>query len=68
MNPLTNFLVIASDGVWEFLSNKQVLDIVERYYDINDASAAAKKVVETARKFWKRVIYLFLIFTFSLGR
>lgn len=55
MNPLTRFLVVASDGIWEFLSNKQVLDIVERYYDLNDAQTAAAKVVEAARKFWRKV-------------
>jgi serine/threonine protein phosphatase PrpC len=55
MNPLTKFLVVASDGVWEVLSNKQVLDIVEKYYESNDAMAAAKKVMESARKSWKKV-------------
>ena len=58
MNHMTRFLVIASDGVWEFLSNKRVLDIVEKYYKIKDASAAANKVVETARKCWRRVYFI----------
>ncbi len=26
------FLVIATDGVWEFLSNQEVVDIVTPYY------------------------------------
>ena len=61
MNPFTRSLIIASDGVWEFLTNKQVLDIVERYYDSNDAIGAANKIVETARRCWKKVFFLFIL-------
>ena len=58
--PDDKFFIIASDGVWEFLSNKQVLDIVEKYYEVNDADGAARKIEEIARKCWKRVfVFLF---------
>jgi len=47
--------VIASDGVWEFLTNKQILDIAMRYYQSNDAEAAANNIIEESTKCWRRV-------------
>ena len=32
----TKFIAIASDGVWEFLDNKAVTDIVMPFYKKND--------------------------------
>ena len=46
------FIVIASDGVWEFLENKEVMEIVMPYYDSNDVEGACKKLVEEATKNW----------------
>ena len=36
----TKFMVIASDGVWEFLENKAVVDIVMPFYKKNDPDGA----------------------------
>ena len=47
--------MIASDGVWEFLTNKRVMEIVNPYYKINDPSAAADKLIEESTKCWKKV-------------
>ena len=47
------FIVVASDGVWEFLSNDKVKDIVLQYYNRNDPKGAALQVVRAASKFWK---------------
>ena len=33
LGPLDKFIVIASDGVWEFLSNEDVAGIVWPYYE-----------------------------------
>ena len=49
----TKFIVLASDGVWEFLSNKQVVDIVNRYYKSGEIQKAADKLVEEATRYWK---------------
>ena len=46
------FIVIASDGVWEFLENKEVMEIVMPYYNSNDVEGACKKLVEEATKNW----------------
>jgi serine/threonine protein phosphatase PrpC len=34
------FLILASDGVWEFLSNDEVIDIVVPYWHRNDLKGA----------------------------
>ena len=49
------YLVIASDGVWEFLSNKRVMEIVQPFYKANDPAAAGEKLVEESVKCWKKV-------------
>ena len=33
-------LVLASDGVWEFLSNKEVIELIAPYYERNSPSGA----------------------------
>ena len=46
-------ILLASDGVWEFLTNEDVLDIVVPFYDKNAPEAAANSLVKTAIKKWK---------------
>ena len=48
------FLVIASDGVWEFLSNEDVAQIVLPYYEQNAPEAAANALVKASYKKWKQ--------------
>jgi len=50
----SKFIVIASDGVWEFLSNKQVCDIVNPYYSTKNAQGACDKLVEESVKLWMK--------------
>lgn len=47
-------VVLASDGVWEFLSNHQVAKVVFPYFAQKNAEAAAEHLVRTAYKAWKR--------------
>lgn len=46
------FIVIASDGIWEFFSNKNVCDIVKNYYVKGDAEGATKELIEKGIKKW----------------
>jgi serine/threonine protein phosphatase PrpC len=46
------FIVIASDGIWEFFSNKNVCDIVNNYYAKGDAEGATKELIEKGKKKW----------------
>lgn len=48
------YLVIASDGVWEFLSNEDVANIVFPFYEQNAPEAAANALVKAAFKKWKQ--------------
>lgn len=48
------FIVIASDGVWEFLSNDDVMNTVVPYYEKNDPEGACKKLVKLSRTWWKK--------------
>ena len=47
------FIVIASDGVWEFLSNDEVVNIVMPHYLNNSAEKAAEALIREALKKWK---------------
>ena len=48
------FLILASDGVWEFLSNDEVLDLVVPYWHQNDLKGACNVVVKESVAAWER--------------
>ena len=48
------FIVIASDGVWEFLSNDEVVNIVKPHFLNNSAETAAENLIREALKRWKQ--------------
>ena len=50
-------VVIASDGVWEFMSNEQVKNIVIKYRNSHDALGCTKEIVEKSRQIWKGTTY-----------
>lgn len=47
------FMVIASDGVWEFLSNEDIADIVWPFYEKKNAEGAAEALVRRSYTRWK---------------
>jgi len=47
------FMVIASDGVWEFLSNQQIIDMVVPFYIKNNLESACDKLVRESTLCWK---------------
>ena len=50
-------LVVASDGVWEFMSNEQVKNIVIKYKNSQDAFGCSKEIVDKSRQIWKGTTY-----------
>jgi serine/threonine protein phosphatase PrpC len=50
------FVVIATDGVWEFLTNKKVCEVVYPYYLNNDAKGASQKLYLLAAEWWEMVM------------
>ena len=50
----TKFIVIASDGIWEFLNNKKVSNIVIPFYEKNDPEGACKTLIKEATDCWNK--------------
>ena len=50
----TKFIVIASDGIWEFLSNKKVAKIVLPFYEKKDSEGACKELIKKATAWWNK--------------
>lgn len=49
------FVIIASDGVWEFIDSEESVHIVKDYYERDmDANGAVKALVQEAFKRWRR--------------
>ena len=46
-------IIVASDGVWEFMNNEQVKNILNKYRYNQDAYGCSKEIVEKARQIWK---------------
>ena len=47
-------MVIASDGVWEFLNNQVVVDMCVPFIKKNDPDGACDKLVKESVAAWKR--------------
>ena len=54
LNENAKYIVICSDGVWEFLSNENVMEIGNKFYEKNDVNGFTKKLVETAEGLWEQ--------------
>ena len=48
------FIVVASDGIWEFLSNDKVKELVMPYYLNNKPNEACEKLIHEASLAWDR--------------
>ena len=50
----TKFIVVASDGIWEFLDNETVKNMVMPFYEKNDPTGACKELIKRATEFWNQ--------------
>ena len=48
------FIVIASDGVWEFLENERVAEIVMPFYNNDDPDGACKALIKESTDWWNK--------------
>ena len=48
------YIVICSDGVWEFLSNKNVMEIGREFYLKNNIMGYAQKLVQVSEELWEK--------------
>jgi serine/threonine protein phosphatase PrpC len=46
-------IISGSDGIWEFLSNQEVAEIVYPFYNLGAPEAAANELVKRASQKWK---------------
>ena len=53
INKDIKYIIICSDGVWEFMNNEQVMEICEKYYELNDSKGLCKELITVARNNWK---------------
>ena len=54
INETTKFIVLASDGVWEFMKNEDVRNIGKSFYLENNTSALCHEIVDTSASLWKK--------------
>ena len=54
LTPEDKIIVLASDGVWEFLENEDVAKIVYPFFLQKNAEGAAESLVRASFKRWKR--------------
>ena len=50
----TEFIIVASDGVWEFLSNEDVCEIVQPYYQKDDPEGACRALIKKSTEWWNK--------------
>ena len=53
LSPDDKFIIIASDGVWEFLSNEDVAKIVWPFFLKNSPEQAGNAIVRAAAQKWR---------------
>ena len=46
------FIILASDGIWEFMPNQECLDIVKDYYNNENCKGAVKHLYKESCKKW----------------
>ena len=52
-NNYCKYMVICSDGVWEFLSNEEVMEIGNKYYNQNNMNDFCKELLKKSTEMWE---------------
>lgn len=52
-NPSHKFIVLASDGVWDLISNDEVMEFVKPYFKDKQVELATERIVREAFNRWK---------------
>ena len=52
INKNSKYLVVCSDGIWEFISNEQVAEICEQFYYKNDVAGFCKELINYSFNLW----------------
>ena len=46
------FIIIASDGLWEYVTNEEVVEIVGKFHEKNDCDGAVSELYEVSKERW----------------
>ena len=57
INEETKYMIICSDGIWEFISNDEAMKIANEYYIKNDPSGLCQCLYETSLDYWNEEGY-----------
>lgn len=49
------FLIVASDGVWEFISSTECVEIIKDYYLANDINGCCNYILKESSRRWIEV-------------
>ena len=54
LTPDDKIIVIASDGIWEFLDNRKVTEILTPFIENKNAELAAEMLIREAFRLWRK--------------
>ena len=54
----TKYMIMASDGIWEFISNEQAMKLSNKYYLRNDCSSICHELARKAISLWEKNDYV----------
>lgn len=54
LHPNDRFIIVASDGIWEFISNEECVQIVSNFYYSGKLSEACSQLVKIATYRWRQ--------------
>lgn len=52
LDPRDKFLLVASDGVWEFIENQELVDLISQYYEEGDIEGACDAILQESYNRW----------------
>ena len=50
----TKYMITCSDGIWEFISNEEAMEIGNKYYLKNDPLGLCNELINKSTEIWKR--------------
>ena len=49
---MKSLVILASDGIWEFIDSEECINIIGKYYFINNIESCCKYLYNESRKRW----------------
>ena len=46
------YMIIASDGIWEFISSQECIDMIQKFYESNDLKGCCEYLYQESSKRW----------------